>query len=101
MSGSLADLKDTLIAWPSGKAMPAGHSLFRVRVSPGWVLLPNTDCRYCYPPHLQAGCVANNAVIRTNAVMGQPTEGALVVLAMKVRGQKRVLVSSVTLHLFP
>uniref|UniRef100_A0A8C5UPB8 Calcium-transporting ATPase n=1 Tax=Microcebus murinus TaxID=30608 RepID=A0A8C5UPB8_MICMU len=32
----------------------------------------------------QAGCVANNAVIRKNTVMGQPTEGALVALAMKV-----------------
>ncbi|NP_081198.1 calcium-transporting ATPase type 2C member 2 [Mus musculus] len=33
---------------------------------------------------VEAGCVANNAVIRKNAVMGQPTEGALVVLAMKM-----------------
>nr|XP_020138383.1 calcium-transporting ATPase type 2C member 2 [Microcebus murinus] len=32
----------------------------------------------------QAGCVANNAVIRKNTVMGQPTEGALVALAMKL-----------------
>ncbi|PNI45760.1 ATP2C2 isoform 3 [Pan troglodytes] len=31
----------------------------------------------------EAGCVANNAVIRKNAVMGQPTEGALMALAMK------------------
>uniref|UniRef100_A0A8C0DP00 P-type Ca(2+) transporter n=1 Tax=Balaenoptera musculus TaxID=9771 RepID=A0A8C0DP00_BALMU len=31
-----------------------------------------------------AGCVANNAIIRKNAVMGQPTEGALMALAMKV-----------------
>lgn len=28
--------------------------------------------------------MANNAVIRKNAVMGQPTEGALMVLAMKM-----------------
>lgn len=33
---------------------------------------------------LQAGCVANNAVIRRNTVLGQPTEGALLALAMKV-----------------
>ncbi|XP_017399110.1 calcium-transporting ATPase type 2C member 2 isoform X1 [Cebus imitator] len=33
---------------------------------------------------VEAGCVANNAVIRKNAVMGQPTEGALMALAMKV-----------------
>ncbi|KAK2085557.1 Calcium-transporting ATPase type 2C member 2 [Saguinus oedipus] len=32
---------------------------------------------------VEAGCVANNAVIRKNAVMGQPTEGALMALAMK------------------
>lgn len=32
----------------------------------------------------QAGCVANNADIRKGAVVGQPTEGALVALAMKV-----------------
>ncbi|XP_020844919.1 calcium-transporting ATPase type 2C member 2 [Phascolarctos cinereus] len=29
-------------------------------------------------------CVANNAVIRKNMVMGQPTEGALIALAMKM-----------------
>uniref|UniRef100_A0A8C0JS57 Calcium-transporting ATPase n=1 Tax=Canis lupus dingo TaxID=286419 RepID=A0A8C0JS57_CANLU len=33
---------------------------------------------------VEAGCVANNAVIRKNTVMGQPTEGALIALAMKV-----------------
>ncbi|XP_074256812.1 calcium-transporting ATPase type 2C member 2 isoform X1 [Saimiri boliviensis] len=33
---------------------------------------------------VEAGCVANNAVIRKNAVMGQPTEGALLALAMKM-----------------
>ncbi|XP_075851942.1 calcium-transporting ATPase type 2C member 2 [Microcebus murinus] len=33
---------------------------------------------------VEAGCVANNAVIRKNTVMGQPTEGALVALAMKM-----------------
>ncbi|XP_034528796.1 calcium-transporting ATPase type 2C member 2 [Ailuropoda melanoleuca] len=33
---------------------------------------------------VEAGCVANNAVIRNNAVMGQPTEGALIALAMKM-----------------
>ncbi|KAJ8785893.1 hypothetical protein J1605_006853 [Eschrichtius robustus] len=32
---------------------------------------------------VEAGCVANNAIIRKNAVMGQPTEGALMALAMK------------------
>ncbi|KAM6223816.1 calcium-transporting ATPase type 2C member 2 [Rhynchocyon petersi] len=32
----------------------------------------------------EAGCVANNAILRNNAVMGQPTEGALVALAMKM-----------------
>jgi hypothetical protein len=30
--------------------------------------------------------VANNAVIRKNTVLGQPTEGALIALAMKVGG---------------
>lgn len=35
-------------------------------------------------PPFQAGCVANNAVIRKNTMMGQPTEGALIALAMKV-----------------
>ncbi|XP_016021411.2 calcium-transporting ATPase type 2C member 2 [Rousettus aegyptiacus] len=33
---------------------------------------------------VEAGCVANNAIIRKNAVMGQPTEGALITLAMKM-----------------
>uniref|UniRef100_A0A8D2E0Z9 Calcium-transporting ATPase n=1 Tax=Sciurus vulgaris TaxID=55149 RepID=A0A8D2E0Z9_SCIVU len=33
---------------------------------------------------VEAGCVANNAVIEKNTVMGQPTEGALVALAMKM-----------------
>ncbi|KAM6177471.1 calcium-transporting ATPase type 2C member 2 [Erethizon dorsatum] len=33
---------------------------------------------------VEAGCVANNAVIRRNTVMGQPTEGALLALAMKM-----------------
>nr|XP_021526718.1 calcium-transporting ATPase type 2C member 2 isoform X1 [Aotus nancymaae] len=33
---------------------------------------------------VEAGCVANNAVIRKNAVIGQPTEGALMALAMKM-----------------
>uniref|UniRef100_A0A4X2M2L5 Calcium-transporting ATPase n=1 Tax=Vombatus ursinus TaxID=29139 RepID=A0A4X2M2L5_VOMUR len=33
---------------------------------------------------VEAGCVANNAVIRKNMVMGQPTEGALIALAMKM-----------------
>ncbi|XP_065423351.1 calcium-transporting ATPase type 2C member 2 isoform X2 [Chrysemys picta bellii] len=33
---------------------------------------------------VEAGCVANNAIIRKNTVMGQPTEGALIVLAMKM-----------------
>ncbi|XP_047567292.1 calcium-transporting ATPase type 2C member 2 [Lutra lutra] len=33
---------------------------------------------------VEAGCVANNAVIRKNAVVGQPTEGALTALAMKM-----------------
>uniref|UniRef100_A0A674HTL0 Calcium-transporting ATPase n=1 Tax=Taeniopygia guttata TaxID=59729 RepID=A0A674HTL0_TAEGU len=31
-----------------------------------------------------AGCVVNNAVIRKNSVIGQPTEGALIALAMKM-----------------
>ncbi|NWS41080.1 AT2C2 ATPase, partial [Probosciger aterrimus] len=31
-----------------------------------------------------AGCVVNNAIIRKNSVMGQPTEGALIALAMKM-----------------
>uniref|UniRef100_A0A8C6RI25 Calcium-transporting ATPase n=1 Tax=Nannospalax galili TaxID=1026970 RepID=A0A8C6RI25_NANGA len=33
---------------------------------------------------VEAGCVANNAVIRKSTVMGQPTEGALIALAMKM-----------------
>ncbi|XP_062997114.1 calcium-transporting ATPase type 2C member 2 [Elgaria multicarinata webbii] len=33
---------------------------------------------------VEAGCVANNAVIRKTIVMGQPTEGALIALAMKM-----------------
>ncbi|NXO52807.1 AT2C2 ATPase, partial [Aramus guarauna] len=33
---------------------------------------------------VEAGCVVNNAIIRKNSVMGQPTEGALVALAMKM-----------------
>uniref|UniRef100_A0A8C5WIC7 Calcium-transporting ATPase n=1 Tax=Leptobrachium leishanense TaxID=445787 RepID=A0A8C5WIC7_9ANUR len=33
---------------------------------------------------VEAGCVANNAVIQKNELMGQPTEGALLVLAMKM-----------------
>lgn len=32
----------------------------------------------------QAGCVCNDAVIRNNTLMGKPTEGALIALAMKV-----------------
>uniref|UniRef100_A0A8D0GLV8 Calcium-transporting ATPase n=1 Tax=Sphenodon punctatus TaxID=8508 RepID=A0A8D0GLV8_SPHPU len=33
---------------------------------------------------VEAGCVANNAIIQKNTVMGQPTEGALIALAMKM-----------------
>ncbi|EGV94120.1 Calcium-transporting ATPase type 2C member 2 [Cricetulus griseus] len=33
---------------------------------------------------VEAGCIANNAIIRKKTVMGQPTEGALMVLAMKM-----------------
>ncbi|XP_069595594.1 calcium-transporting ATPase type 2C member 2 [Ranitomeya imitator] len=33
---------------------------------------------------VEAGCVANNAVIRGDTLMGQPTEGALLVLAKKM-----------------
>ncbi|XP_040266480.1 LOW QUALITY PROTEIN: calcium-transporting ATPase type 2C member 2 [Bufo bufo] len=33
---------------------------------------------------VEAGCVANNAIIRADSLMGQPTEGALLVLAMKM-----------------
>ncbi|XP_034973810.1 calcium-transporting ATPase type 2C member 2 [Zootoca vivipara] len=33
---------------------------------------------------VEAGCVANNAIIRKTTVMGQPTEGALIALAMKM-----------------
>ncbi|XP_042527391.1 calcium-transporting ATPase type 2C member 2 [Dipodomys spectabilis] len=33
---------------------------------------------------VEAGCVANNAVVGKNSVMGQPTEGALLALAMKM-----------------
>ncbi|NWV85952.1 AT2C2 ATPase, partial [Dasyornis broadbenti] len=33
---------------------------------------------------VEAGCVVNNAVIRENSVIGQPTEGALIALAMKM-----------------
>lgn len=47
---------------------------------------PNPNYRHSF----QAGCVANNAVIRKNAVMGQPTEGALIALAMKVGASDRL-----------
>ncbi|NXL08825.1 AT2C2 ATPase, partial [Mesembrinibis cayennensis] len=33
---------------------------------------------------VEAGCVVNNAIIRKNTMIGQPTEGALVALAMKM-----------------
>ncbi|XP_054553008.1 calcium-transporting ATPase type 2C member 2 isoform X2 [Talpa occidentalis] len=33
---------------------------------------------------VEAGCVANNAIIKKNSVIGQPTEGALMALAMKM-----------------
>ncbi|XP_073410964.1 calcium-transporting ATPase type 2C member 2-like [Dendrobates tinctorius] len=33
---------------------------------------------------VEAGCVANNAIIRGDTLMGQPTEGALLVLAKKM-----------------
>lgn len=33
---------------------------------------------------VEAGCVANNAIIRENCVLGQPTEGALLALAAKM-----------------
>ncbi|XP_053467473.1 calcium-transporting ATPase type 2C member 1 isoform X1 [Ictalurus furcatus] len=33
---------------------------------------------------VEAGCVCNDAVIRNNTLMGRPTEGALIALAMKV-----------------
>ncbi|XP_063293452.1 calcium-transporting ATPase type 2C member 2 isoform X1 [Pelobates fuscus] len=33
---------------------------------------------------VEAGCIANNAILQKDALMGQPTEGALLVLAMKM-----------------
>ncbi|MCI4391130.1 hypothetical protein PGIGA_G00130820 [Pangasianodon gigas] len=33
---------------------------------------------------VEAGCVCNDAVVRNNTLMGRPTEGALIALAMKV-----------------
>ncbi|KAM6373522.1 calcium-transporting ATPase type 2C member 1 isoform 1-T2 [Alca torda] len=33
---------------------------------------------------VEAGCVCNDALIRNNTLMGKPTEGALIALAMKV-----------------
>ncbi|XP_016379563.1 calcium-transporting ATPase type 2C member 1 isoform X1 [Sinocyclocheilus rhinocerous] len=33
---------------------------------------------------VEAGCVCNDAVIRSNTLMGRPTEGALIALAMKM-----------------
>ncbi|NXS65602.1 AT2C2 ATPase, partial [Pandion haliaetus] len=33
---------------------------------------------------VEAGCVVNNAIVRKNSVIGQPTEGALIALAMKM-----------------
>ncbi|XP_012883497.1 PREDICTED: calcium-transporting ATPase type 2C member 1 [Dipodomys ordii] len=33
---------------------------------------------------VEAGCVCNDAVIRNNTLMGKPTEGALIALAMKL-----------------
>uniref|UniRef100_A0A8D2LFC0 Calcium-transporting ATPase n=1 Tax=Varanus komodoensis TaxID=61221 RepID=A0A8D2LFC0_VARKO len=38
---------------------------------------------------VEAGCVANNAVIQKTTVMGQPTEGALIALAMKMELRER------------
>ncbi|XP_069074350.1 calcium-transporting ATPase type 2C member 2 isoform X1 [Pleurodeles waltl] len=38
---------------------------------------------------VEAGCVANNAIIENNTLLGQPTEGALVVLAMKMGLENR------------
>ncbi|XP_078526913.1 calcium-transporting ATPase type 2C member 2 [Lissotriton helveticus] len=38
---------------------------------------------------VEAGCVANNAIIENNGLLGQPTEGALVVLAMKMGLENR------------
>uniref|UniRef100_A0A6Q2WY24 Calcium-transporting ATPase n=1 Tax=Esox lucius TaxID=8010 RepID=A0A6Q2WY24_ESOLU len=34
---------------------------------------------------VEAGCICNDAVIRNNTLMGRPTEGALIALAMKVK----------------
>ncbi|XP_039192158.1 calcium-transporting ATPase type 2C member 1 isoform X3 [Crotalus tigris] len=34
--------------------------------------------------HAEAGCVCNDAIIRNNTLMGKPTEGALIALAMKM-----------------
>ncbi|KAM4658232.1 calcium-transporting ATPase type 2C member 1 isoform 3-T8 [Amazona ochrocephala] len=34
--------------------------------------------------HAEAGCVCNDALIRNNTLMGKPTEGALIALAMKM-----------------
>uniref|UniRef100_G3VVC4 Calcium-transporting ATPase n=1 Tax=Sarcophilus harrisii TaxID=9305 RepID=G3VVC4_SARHA len=34
--------------------------------------------------HAEVGCVCNDAVIRNNTLMGKPTEGALIALAMKM-----------------
>ncbi|XP_034259859.1 calcium-transporting ATPase type 2C member 1 isoform X1 [Pantherophis guttatus] len=33
---------------------------------------------------IEAGCVCNDAIIRNNTLMGKPTEGALIALAMKM-----------------
>jgi len=33
---------------------------------------------------LEVGCVCNNAVIHDNQLLGQPTEGAMLAVAMKV-----------------
>ncbi|XP_062841321.1 calcium-transporting ATPase type 2C member 1 isoform X2 [Trichomycterus rosablanca] len=33
---------------------------------------------------VEAGCICNDAVIRNNTLMGRPTEGAIIALAMKV-----------------
>lgn len=44
----------------------------------------NTDfARAAITNMLEVGCVCNNAIIQNDTLLGQPTEGALIALAMK------------------
>lgn len=49
----------------------------------GEMLIDECVCVWC-----QVGCVCNDSVIRNHSLLGRPTEGALIALAMKVKPHK-------------